>query len=77
MSRWPKTSHHRNTVNPTFHGPCVSFVDRYIPGYIFFGDTVENGYIDEHGQAVSPPWRGRALRILIGAEREVVGSVTF
>jgi len=52
-------------------------VDRYIPGYVFFGDTVENGYVDERGQAVPPPWRGNALRILIGADREVVGTVIF
>ncbi|KAF9653613.1 P-loop containing nucleoside triphosphate hydrolase protein [Thelephora ganbajun] len=55
----------------------ISFVDRYIPGYVFFGDTIENGYADEHGQVVPPPWRGNALRILIGAEREVIGSVIF
>ncbi|KAF9788036.1 P-loop containing nucleoside triphosphate hydrolase protein [Thelephora terrestris] len=55
----------------------VSFVDRYIPGYVFFGDTIENGYTDEHGQAIPPPWKGNALRIVIGAEREVVRSVIF
>jgi len=55
----------------------VSFVDRYIPGYTFFGDTVESGYVNEHGQSVPPPWMGKALRILIGAEREVVGNVAF
>ena len=76
MSQWPKTSHVRNIAN-LLHRLCVSFVDRYIPGYIFFGDTVENGYIDGHGQTVPPPWKGKALRILIGTEREVVGSVAF
>lgn len=55
----------------------VCFVDRYIPGYDFFGDTIENGYIDVHGQKVLPPWKGNALRITIGVEREVVGSVIF
>jgi len=55
----------------------ISFVDCYIPGYVFFGDTVDNGYTDEQGQTVLPPWRGNALRIFIGAGREVVGTVGF
>jgi len=71
-----RVAHHQHTADP-IHCVCVSFVDRYIPGYVFFGDTVENGYVDEHGQTVPPPWRGNALRILIGAEREVVDSVIF
>lgn len=72
MSSWPETSRTSPPADPL----RVSFVDRYIPGYIFFGDTVENGYIDEREQII-PPWKGNALRILIGAKREVVGSVMF
>jgi len=72
-----KTSHHRNTTDLSIQRLCASFVDRYIPGYVFFGDTVENGYVDEHGQAVPPPWRGNALRIVIGGEREVISTAPF
>ncbi|KAI0687429.1 P-loop containing nucleoside triphosphate hydrolase protein [Cytidiella melzeri] len=48
------------------------FVDRYIPGYVFFGDGVLNGGIDSNGRRQSPPWLGNGLCIEIGEDREVV-----
>ncbi|KAF8908047.1 hypothetical protein CPB85DRAFT_1223056 [Mucidula mucida] len=49
------------------------FVDRYIPGYVFFGDGVTDGYIDGDGTHHAPPWSGQGIRILIDEHREVVG----
>ncbi|KAK2463134.1 hypothetical protein APHAL10511_004789 [Amanita phalloides] len=42
------------------------FVDRYIPGYVFFGDTNTNAN-----------WTGKGLKILLDKNREMVGSITF
>ena len=54
-----------------------SFVDRYIPGYVFFGDGVTEGYEDESGQRRLPPWSGRAARIVIGEKRELLRVERF
>ncbi|EMD33145.1 hypothetical protein CERSUDRAFT_118208 [Gelatoporia subvermispora B] len=54
-----------------------AFVDRYIPGYVFFGDGVLDGYIDENEERKSPPWRGHGLVIQIGENREVVKVDNF
>ncbi|KAE9411595.1 P-loop containing nucleoside triphosphate hydrolase protein [Gymnopus androsaceus JB14] len=52
------------------------FVDRYIPGYVFFGDGVFKGYDREDGSVV-PRWLGRSLRISIDKKREVVAVQKF
>ena len=60
-----------------------SFVDRYIPGYHFFGDGIIAGGSDPtSGSALHPPWlsstergdrpAGFLLRVTIGEERQVV-----
>ncbi|OBZ69935.1 putative ATP-dependent kinase TDA10 [Grifola frondosa] len=43
-----------------------AFVDRYIPGYVFFGDGVTQGTVNDEGEVELPPWVGRGLRIQIG-----------
>ncbi|KAI0333006.1 P-loop containing nucleoside triphosphate hydrolase protein [Cubamyces sp. BRFM 1775] len=48
------------------------FVDRYIPGYVFFGDGVVSGYEDASGKRISPPWTGHGLQVQIGEHREVL-----
>ncbi|OCH86087.1 P-loop containing nucleoside triphosphate hydrolase protein [Obba rivulosa] len=54
-----------------------AFVDRYIPGYVFFGDGVSDGYVDANGERKLPPWCGHGLRIQIGENREVVNVEKF
>ncbi|KAJ7125082.1 P-loop containing nucleoside triphosphate hydrolase protein [Mycena epipterygia] len=49
-----------------------AFVDRYIPGYVFFGDGPTIGFGSKQ-----PRWIGKSLRILIDHERVVVGTETF
>ncbi|KAG6920190.1 hypothetical protein DXG01_004959 [Tephrocybe rancida] len=46
-----------------------AFVDRYIPGYVFFGDIPP--------PSVTPRWTGRSLRLLIDEERRQLGVETF
>jgi len=53
------------------------FVDRYIPGYVFFGDGIVQGGLDEQGRHQSPPWLGSGLCIQIGESREVVHVSSF
>ncbi|GJE91428.1 hypothetical protein PsYK624_075780 [Phanerochaete sordida] len=53
------------------------FVDRYIPGYVFFGDGVTNGQLDKAGGVQRPPWLGNGLCIQIGEGREVVNVSKF
>ncbi|KIP04100.1 hypothetical protein PHLGIDRAFT_110071 [Phlebiopsis gigantea 11061_1 CR5-6] len=48
------------------------FVDRYIPGYVFFGDGITKGGLDTAGNVVQPPWVGRGLCLQIGESREVL-----
>ena len=60
-------------LQPTF----TRFVDRYIPGYVFFGDGVTEGYEESPGRRKLPPWSGRAMRIVIGKSREVIRCETF
>jgi len=52
------------------------FIDRYIPGYVFFSEGVLWGYSPLEGSerddtSAVPPWIGRGLRIILGLEREV------
>ncbi|KAJ3776301.1 P-loop containing nucleoside triphosphate hydrolase protein [Lentinula raphanica] len=61
------------------------FVDRYIPGYVFFGDGITQGYVEHSGvestgatrATALPRWLGKSLRICIDERREVVGVETF
>jgi len=60
------------------------FIDRYIPGYIFFGDGVVRGYgTGKEGIRVGsekfgrPPWSGRGLRVTLDEKREVLDSQLF
>ncbi|KAI0753104.1 P-loop containing nucleoside triphosphate hydrolase protein [Daedaleopsis nitida] len=53
------------------------FVDRYIPGYVFFGDGVTEGCEEASGRRKLPPWTGRALRVVIGESREFNATETF
>ncbi|KAI0645227.1 P-loop containing nucleoside triphosphate hydrolase protein [Trametes meyenii] len=53
------------------------FVDRYIPGYVFFGDGVVNGYEEVLNRKTLPPWTGHGLRLEIGENREVVRVTNF
>lgn len=48
------------------------FVDRYIPGYVFFGDGIICG-----GQDQSPPWLGNGLVIQIGEGRDILDVSSF
>ncbi|KAJ7686470.1 hypothetical protein B0H17DRAFT_1013424 [Mycena rosella] len=49
-----------------------AFVDRYIPGYVFFGDGPTIGF-----ESRQPRWTGKSLRIVIDENREVVGTDIF
>ncbi|KAJ3784896.1 P-loop containing nucleoside triphosphate hydrolase protein [Lentinula aff. detonsa] len=59
------------------------FVDRYIPGYVFFADGIFKGYIvPSDGKTMSrtaayPQWLGRSLRVYIDERRNVVGVENF
>jgi len=55
----------------------TSFVNRYIPGYVFFGDGVEHGYLASDGLWRLPPWHGNGLRITVGEQRDVIGCTSF
>ncbi|KAH9920803.1 P-loop containing nucleoside triphosphate hydrolase protein [Amylocystis lapponica] len=54
-----------------------AFVDRYIPGYVFFGDGITEGSIGVAGERRLPPWVGHGLRIQVGENREVVDVSNF
>ncbi|THH01326.1 hypothetical protein EW026_g1360 [Hermanssonia centrifuga] len=54
-----------------------AFVDRYIPGYVFFGDGISEGGINENGQHQRPPWIGNGLSIQIGEDRKVLNVGNF
>lgn len=66
-------ANHRLTRDLEFN----RFIDRYIPGYIFFSDGIESGYNttpggDEDANGIGPPWKGSLLRITIDDERAVI-----
>ncbi|KIJ15516.1 hypothetical protein PAXINDRAFT_168995 [Paxillus involutus ATCC 200175] len=54
-----------------------TFVDRYIPGYVFFGDGVRKGTQDEEGQGQLPPWHNKGLVVTIDLERKLLGTSHF
>ncbi|KAJ7209725.1 P-loop containing nucleoside triphosphate hydrolase protein [Mycena pura] len=49
-----------------------AFVDRYIPGYVFFGDGPTKGFGEQ-----KPRWLGKSLRICVDEERAVVATENF
>ncbi|KAJ7039062.1 P-loop containing nucleoside triphosphate hydrolase protein [Mycena alexandri] len=49
-----------------------AFVDRYIPGYVFFGDGPSVGFDSQ-----KPRWLGKSLGIRLDDNRIVVGTETF
>ncbi|KAJ7287232.1 P-loop containing nucleoside triphosphate hydrolase protein [Mycena rebaudengoi] len=49
-----------------------AFVDRYIPGYVFFGDGPTVGF-----ESQSPRWIGKSLQIRIDHSRVVVDTKSF
>ncbi|KAF9228422.1 P-loop containing nucleoside triphosphate hydrolase protein [Gyrodon lividus] len=53
------------------------FVDRYIPGYVFFGDGVRKGIQDEKGRGQLPPWHSKGLVVTIDFERKLLGTSHF
>lgn len=58
------------------------FVDRYIPGYVFFGDGVTDGVVGtlegaDESLTKPPSWTGRGLRLIIAPDRSVVGMEHF
>ncbi|KAF8526053.1 P-loop containing nucleoside triphosphate hydrolase protein [Hysterangium stoloniferum] len=50
-----------------------SFVDRYIPGYVFFSEGVRKGGLREG----PPSWQGQGLAVTIDEDRQVVGTEYF
>lgn len=56
-----------------------SFVDRYIPGYVYFGDGVTKGLSGVEGTNTEglPNWIGRGLSITIGGDRELLQISNF
>ncbi|KAI0079258.1 P-loop containing nucleoside triphosphate hydrolase protein [Panus rudis PR-1116 ss-1] len=54
-----------------------AFIDRYIPGYVFFGEGVVKGTLHEDGARQLPPWIGNGLRIQIDESRNVVDVSQF
>jgi D-glycerate 3-kinase len=68
----------RQGVGDTLLGVhCISnkasrFVDRYIPGYVFFGDGPTVGF-----ESQSPRWIGKSLQIRIDHSRVVVDTKSF
>jgi len=49
-----------------------TFVDRYIPGYVFFGDVMTKNTVHP-----SARWVGKGLKILLDDTREMVDCTTF
>ncbi|KAL5483184.1 hypothetical protein ACEPAI_8413 [Sanghuangporus weigelae] len=56
-----------------------TFVDRYIPGYVFFSNGIEHGYVDPaSGTRRLPPWLGSGgLKISIDEERNLISADEF
>jgi len=55
----------------------AAFIDRYIPGYVFFGDGVTRGMLLEDGSRKMPPWAGNGLQVQIDEKRNVVETRVF
>jgi D-glycerate 3-kinase len=52
------------------------FIDRYLPGYIFFGGGPISGSGDQRHDKM-PPWLGNGLKIIVDQNREPVGEEAF
>lgn len=74
-------SRRRSFVSVSLIIDCMirSFVDRYIPGYVFFGDGVTKGLSGGEGAETErlPPWIGMGLSITIGDDRELLQISKF
>ncbi|KAG8758297.1 hypothetical protein FRC14_000355 [Serendipita sp. 396] len=55
----------------------TTFIDRYLPCYIFFGDGVKLGYISDDDPAGRPPWATRSLQINVDDDRVPVSTERF
>ncbi|THH13258.1 hypothetical protein EW146_g6936 [Bondarzewia mesenterica] len=94
--KWRLQQEHAMKAKNGGHGmsdeQVKAFVDRYIPGYHFFGDGIASGGTDPHsGVRIQLPWLGtqgsqertdgrdggRLLRVTIGEGREVVQLTTI
>lgn len=62
---------HYTTIWPKSGFLCNRFVDRYIPGYIFFGDLRSSSFNRP------PKWTGNGLALYLDESREVVSVETF
>lgn len=58
-------------------GIYYRFIDRYIPGYVFFGDGITYGELGEDGIRHPPPWIGKGLCIQIDENRDVINVSKF
>jgi len=52
-----------------------SFVDRYIPGYVFYGDSFSPTTL--HKQLEGPKWIGKGLTLFLDDSRTVTGATSF
>lgn len=52
----------------------AAFVDRYIPGYVFWEDTIIKGC---EYTGTSPRWLGKGLTVVIGEDREFIATSRF
>ena len=52
-------------------------MDRYIPGYVFFSDGIERGYVDKSGSEKQPSWKGNGLKVIIDENRELLSTALF
>ena len=54
------------------------FVDRYIPGYIFFSDGITRGpSTSEDAERRPPKWIGKSLKIMIDGDRDYICEEGF
>lgn len=56
---------------------CSRFIDRYIPGYVFFSDGIESGHTDRSGLKQLPKWTGKGLKVSIDENRDLVSVDPF
>lgn len=65
-----KTSVPTAQLLPAKYLTLVRFIDRYIPGYVFFGDASTQ-------DTCGTRWAGKGLKILLNNTREMVDCATF